>query len=53
MGILQQKGVQIIEKDVKISFNNDSWIKSGNFTVVEPIYTKQSTFRENNTDSGE
>ena len=53
IGILQQKGVQIIEKDVKISFNNDSWIKSGNFTVVEPIYTKQSTFRENNTDSGE
>ena len=53
MGILQQKGVQIIEKDVKISFNNDSRIKSGNFTVVEPIYTKQSTFRENNTDSGE
>ena len=53
IGILQQKGVQIIEKDVKISFNNDSWIESGNFIVVEPIYTKRSTIRENNTDSGE
>ena len=27
IGRLEQKGVQIIEKDVKISFNNDSWRK--------------------------
>ncbi len=53
IGILQEKGVQIIEKDVKISFNKDSWIVSGNIIVLEPIHTKQSIIQENITDSGE
>ena len=50
---LQEKGVQIIEKDVKISMDNNSWIKSGNITVIEPVSTKQPTIMENITDSGE
>ena len=44
---LQEKGVQIIEKDVKISNNNNSWINSGDITVREPIRTKQPTFKDN------
>ena len=50
---LQEKGVQIIEKDVKISMTNDSWIESGNIMVVEPIRTKKSTIVENIMDNGE
>ena len=50
---LQEKGVQIIEKDVKISNNSVSYIQSGYITVIEPIRTKQPTIRENITDSGE
>lgn len=44
---LQEKGVQIIEKDVKISSDEDSWIKSGNITVIERVETKQPTVTEN------
>jgi similar to stage IV sporulation protein len=50
---LQEKGVQIIEKDVKISNNSVSYIQSGNIKIIEPILTKQPTIRENITDSGE
>ncbi len=50
---LQEKGVQIIEKDVKISSDSDSWIKSGNITVIEPVETKQPTVMENISDNGE
>ena len=50
---LQEKGVQIIEKDVKISNNSVSYIQSGYITVIEPIRTKQPTIMENITDSGE
>lgn len=50
---LQEKGVQIIEKDVKISGNEDSWICSGNLTIVEKIETRRPTVTENITDIGE
>lgn len=52
IGILEQKGVQIIEKDVKISINEKGWINSGNITVIENIERKYPTLIEN-IDSGE
>lgn len=33
---LEEKGVQIIEKDVKIDRNGDSWVVNGEFLVQEP-----------------
>ena len=34
---LQEKGVQIIEKDVKIDTNSGSWVVYGEFLVREPV----------------
>ena len=34
---LEEKGVQIIEKDVKIDTNDNFWIISGLFLVREPV----------------
>lgn len=34
---LEEKGVQIIEKDVKIDTNDSSWVISGQFTVREAV----------------
>lgn len=34
---LEEKGVQIIEKDVKIDTNGGSWVISGQFTVQEAV----------------
>lgn len=34
---LEEKGVQIIEKDVKIDTNTDSWVVTGEFLVQEPV----------------
>ena len=34
---LEEKGVQIIEKDVKIDTNADSWVVTGEFLVQEPV----------------
>lgn len=34
---LEEKGVQIIEKDVKIDTNGGTWVITGNFQVREPI----------------
>ncbi|MGN0166843.1 MAG: sporulation protein YqfD [Acetatifactor sp.] len=34
---LEEKGVQIIEKDVKIDTNSGSWVISGEFLVREPV----------------
>ena len=34
---LEEKGVQIIEKDVKIDTNEESWVMSGEFLVQEPV----------------
>ena len=34
---LEEKGVQIIEKDVKIDTNGGSWVISGQFTVREAV----------------
>lgn len=34
---LEEKGVQIIEKDVKIDTNGGSWVISGQFTVRETV----------------
>ncbi len=33
---LKVKGVLIIEKDVKIDVNGDSWVVNGEFLVQEP-----------------
>ena len=49
---LERKGVQIIEKDVKISINEEGWINSGSITVIESIAVKYPTLIENK-DSGE
>ncbi len=37
---LEEKGVQIIEKDVKIETNGDSWVVNGEFLVREPAGTR-------------
>ena len=34
---LEEKGVQIIEKDVKIDTSGDAWIVTGQFLVQEPV----------------
>lgn len=34
---LEEKGVQIIEKNVKIDTNGGQWVISGDFTVQEPV----------------
>ena len=51
---LEEKGVQIIEKNVKIDRNSLSWSISGNFLVREPVRTSSETIRdtgeERNTD---
>lgn len=40
---LQEKGVQIIEKDVKIDTNSGSWVIYGEFLVREPVGTSVET----------
>lgn len=40
---LEEKGVQIIEKDVKIDTNSGSWIVSGKFLVRESVGRKEAT----------
>lgn len=47
---LEEKGVQIIEKDVKIDTNGNSWVISGKFLVRESV-GKSVTIDK--TDSGE
>ena len=42
---LDEKGVQIIEKDVRIDTNNDSWVISGDFLVQEPVGKSLETVR--------
>lgn len=42
---LEEKGVQIIEKDVRIDTNNDSWVISGDFLVQEPVGKSLETVR--------
>ena len=36
---LSEKGVQIIEKDVKIERDNQDWLLRGNIIVSEPVRT--------------
>ncbi len=38
---LEEKGVQIIEKDVKIDTNDGTWVISGDFLVQEPVGVSQ------------
>lgn len=47
---LEEKGVQIIEKDVKIDTNSGSWVISGEFLVREPVGRSTATVMP---DSGE
>ena len=42
---LEEKGVQIIEKDVKIDTDSSSWIIQGGFLVQEPVGVSQETVR--------
>lgn len=57
---LNEKGVQIIEKNVKIDTNGGMWILSGDFLVQEPVGKSVDTVKvelpkeeEPNTDIGE
>lgn len=47
---LEEKGVQIIEKDVKIDTNGNSWVISGQFVVREAV---GENIAIDKTDSGE
>ena len=47
---LEEKGVQIIEKDVKIDTNGNSWVISGQFVVREAVGKCAAIDK---TDSGE
>ena len=40
---LKEKGVQIIEKNVKIDINGDGWVLSGEFLVREPVGKSAAT----------
>lgn len=40
---LEEKGVQIIEKNVKIDTNSDSWVIYGEFLVQEPVGKRTDT----------
>ncbi len=42
---LEEKGVQIIEKDVKIETGNDAWVLKGQFLVQEPVGASVRTER--------
>ncbi len=44
---LEEKGVQIIEKDVRIEKSSLSWRISGNFLVQEPVRMSSETIRDN------
>lgn len=50
---LDEKGVQIIEKNVKIDTNSDMWIVNGDFLVIEKVGTQQDIIIENLPDTGE
>ena len=47
---LEEKGVQIIEKDVKIDTDSSSWVISGEFLVQEPVGVVQETVRADQVD---
>ena len=42
---LEEKGVQIIEKDVRINKNDTSWVMEGAFLVREPVTGREETTR--------
>lgn len=50
---LEEKGVQIIQKDVKINRNDNGWVNAGSITVRELVNTKQPTIVENIINTGE
>ena len=43
---LEEKGVQIIEKNVKIETGEDSWVVTGEFLVREPVGMNKETEKE-------
>lgn len=44
---LVEKGVKIIDQNIKIDTNNGTWVVNGEFTVVEKAGKKQDTIIEN------
>ena len=55
---LEEKGVQIIEKDVKIETGSDRWILAGQLQVIEKIgtevpFTEESVMKEGTEDPSE
>ncbi len=49
---LEEKGVQIIEKDVKIDTNSNSWVISGEFLVWEAVGKSSPTVRPDTGEAG-
>ncbi len=45
LSTLEEKGVQIIEKNVKIDTNATGWILQGDFLVQEPVGKRTPTNR--------
>lgn len=50
---LEEKGVQIIEKDVKIDTENDEWVLEGTFVVQEQIGVSTEIVRSDGEEVGE
>jgi len=50
---LEEKGVQIIEKDVKMDSGGGNWIVSGEFSIIEQIGLNKDTVVEEILDTGE
>ena len=47
---LEEKGVQIIEKNVKIEKGDTSWVLEGEFLVREPVRMSSETVRDDDTE---
>jgi len=52
MASLEEKGVQIIEKDVKIDTNSNSWVISGEFLVWEAVGKSSPTVMPDTGEAG-
>ncbi|MCI8800756.1 sporulation protein YqfD [Acetatifactor muris] len=50
---LEEKGVQIIEKDVKIEKSDNAWVVTGNFLVREPVSESMETLKAEQEETDE
>ncbi|MCI8692068.1 MAG: sporulation protein YqfD [Lachnospiraceae bacterium] len=50
---LEEKGVQIIEKNVKIEKDDTSWVLKGEFLVREPVRMSSETVRDDTEETDE